>query len=254
MEPIKQDASTAPRSRSGTSHRMHVINGDVKKRIGHVRDQLHDPILTVLTVLLLFLIFVIVPLHAAGIISARGYGFVIILLLASCVLVQSRRLMVVTVLLMALGLAMTAAVLRFKLASDLDLYLEAGACVTIGGLLIWVIARAVFAPGRVTYHRINGAVLLYLTIGLTFVALFTFVALLAPHAFSGLSMSDSPALASNLIYFSFVTLTSTGYGDIVPVHPIARSLCNLEGIIGQLYPATLLARLVTLELEGRRYG
>ncbi|HUB63281.1 MAG TPA: potassium channel family protein, partial [Methylocella sp.] len=46
-------------------------------------------------------------------------------------------------------------------------------------------------------------------------------------------------------------LTTVGYGDITPVHPIARSLCNLEAIIGQLYPATLLARLVTLELEDR---
>jgi hypothetical protein len=65
-------------------------------------------------------------------------------------------------------------------------------------------------------------------------------------------MEDSPTLASSLVYFSFVTLTSTGYGDIVPVHPIARSLCNMETIIGQLYPATLLARLVTLELAHRR--
>ena len=85
----------------------------------------------------------------------------------------------------------------------------------------------------------------------TTVALFTFIGSLVPKAFSGLSLEDSPALASNLIYFSFVTLTTTGYGDIFPVHPIARSLCNLESIFGQLYPATLLARLVTLELAGR---
>jgi Ion channel len=64
-------------------------------------------------------------------------------------------------------------------------------------------------------------------------------------------VQDSPALASNLIYFSFATLTTTGYGDVSPVHPIARSLCNLEAIFGQLYPATLLARLVTLELVDR---
>ncbi|MGO9701402.1 MAG: ion channel [Xanthobacteraceae bacterium] len=50
---------------------------------------------------------------------------------------------------------------------------------------------------------------------------------------------------------SFVTLTSTAYGDIVSMHPLARSLCNIEMIIGQLYPATLLARPVTLELAGR---
>ncbi|WP_291577128.1 potassium channel family protein [Bradyrhizobium sp.] len=53
------------------------------------------------------------------------------------------------------------------------------------------------------------------------------------------------------MYFSFATLTTTGYGNIFPVHPVARSLCNLESIFGQLYPATLLARLVTLELADR---
>jgi len=47
-------------------------------------------------------------------------------------------------------------------------------------------------------------------------------------------------------------LTTTGFGDIAPVHPFARSLANLEAIVGQLYPATILARLVTLELEHRR--
>jgi hypothetical protein len=91
-----------------------------------------------------------------------------------------------------------------------------------------------------------------LSVATTFVALFTFVGLLIPKAFSGMLFEDSPALASNVIYFSFVTLTSTGYGDIFPVHPVARSLCNFETILGQLYPATLLARLVSLEIEGRR--
>ena len=57
---------------------------------------------------------------------------------------------------------------------------------------------------------------------------------------------------SSLLYFSFVTLTSVGYGDIVPVQAFVRALSNLEAIIGQLCPATLLARLVTLELERRR--
>ena len=49
-----------------------------------------------------------------------------------------------------------------------------------------------------------------------------------------------------------MTLSIVGYGDIVPLHPFARGLANVEAIIGQLYPATLLARLVTLEIEGRR--
>jgi len=55
-----------------------------------------------------------------------------------------------------------------------------------------------------------------------------------------------------LLYFSLATLTTTGYGDIVPLHSVARSQATLEAVIGQLYPATLLARLVTLEMQGRR--
>jgi len=114
--------------------------------------------------------------------------------------------------------------------------------------LAWVVGWAVFAPGRITYHRVMGAILLYLAIGLTFVALNTFVALAAPDAFSGMSVADSPAFNSTMIYYSFGTLTGAG-GDITPVHPMARSLSNVEAILGQLYPATLLARLVTLEIE-----
>src|SRR4051812_39960728 len=69
------------------------------------------------------------------------------------------------------------------------------------------------------------------------------------HSFKGIAFEDDAALASSLFYLSFVTLSSTGYGDIVPLHPLARSLCNFESVIGQLYPATVLARLVTLALR-----
>ena len=94
--------------------------------------------------------------------------------------------------------------------------------------------RAPFSGrGRITYHRVVGAVLLYLIIGLTFVALYGFVALAAPEAFTNLpTLHGDFAVAGNLIYFSFVTLTTTGYGDIAPLHPYARSLANVEAIIG----------------------
>jgi hypothetical protein len=57
-----------------------------------------------------------------------------------------------------------------------------------------------------------------------------------------------------MLYFSFSTLTTMGFGDIVPVNPFARSLANLEAVVGQLYLATTVARLVTLQLEDRRRG
>jgi hypothetical protein len=77
------------------------------------------------------------------------------------------------------------------------------------------------------------------------------VALAHPGAFAGaLNAADG---GGELIYFSFVTLTTMGYGDITPIHPIARSLAITEALTGQLYIAILLARLVSLELHGRRH-
>ena len=152
-----------------------------------------------------------------------------------------------------MALVVTAALLDFERSTRTDLYLDSAAWLIAGLALSVVVARAVFGPGRITYHRVVGAVLLYLIIGLTFVALYGFVGLAVPEAFTNLpTLHGELAVSGNLIYFSFVTLTTTGYGDIVPLHPYARSLANVEAIIGQIYPATLLARLVTLELAHQR--
>ena len=54
-----------------------------------------------------------------------------------------------------------------------------------------------------------------------------------------------------LLYFSFVTLTTVGYGDITPLLPAARSLAISEALVGQLFPAVLIGRLVSMELLSR---
>jgi hypothetical protein len=89
-----------------------------------------------------------------------------------------------------------------------------------------------------------------------FAFLYSLTEELAPGAFS-MPGDWSRAAASSgeaFYYFSIVTLTTVGFGDITAVHPLVRSLVMLEALIGQLYPAILLARLVTLELETRRGG
>jgi len=65
-----------------------------------------------------------------------------------------------------------------------------------------------------------------------------------PGAFT--TLTQQPVRTNELVYFSLTTLTSTGYGDILPVHPLARSLANLEAVCGQLFLAIFLARLVSL--------
>jgi hypothetical protein len=219
--------------------------------IARLRDRGSDSLLTALTVLLFVMLFLIAPLQASGIFLFQAFEFFFAIILIVGVFVMSGSRIAVAAMIVALTMATVGGILRLKSPSILDINLFAGAWLIMGIVMAWVVAPAVFGPGRVTYHHIMGAILLYLTIAIIFVALFTFVGSAVPKAFSGLAVQDSPALASNLIYFSFATLTTTGYGDIFPVHPIARSLCNLESIFGQLYPATLLARLVTLEIAGR---
>ncbi len=119
-------------------------------------------------------------------------------------------------------------------------------------LITVLIARRVFAPGRVTAHRLRGGVLLYLNVAALFAIAYGEVLAWVPGA---IVAADGHVLAGSigarmaqLTYFSFTTITTTGYGDLVPVVPLARSLSNLESVFGHLFPATLLARLVALHV------
>ena len=105
-----------------------------------------------------------------------------------------------------------------------NLTLLAAAWLIIAVTLGVVVAQAVFRSGRITYHRIIGAILLYLLIAVTFATLFAFVGLSISNSFKGIAFEDDAALASSLFYLSFVTLSLTGYGDIVPFTARQKSL------------------------------
>ncbi len=117
------------------------------------------------------------------------------------------------------------------------------------GFLLPMVGMQVFGEGPATGHRIRGAIVIYLLLGVAWALLYQVVFLTIPQAFrlsEGMLGSDSDALHRLFMYFSFITLTTTGYGDITPVHPLARMLTMLEALMGQLYPAITLARLVSL--------
>jgi len=108
----------------------------------------------------------------------------------------------------------------------------------------------VFRQGRVTSHRVKGAIAAYLLFGMTWSLLYGLLDQILPNAFNLAAGTDgfTPERQEIFTYFSFVTLTTVGYGDITPIHEIARMFVVIEALIGQLYPATLLARLVSLQL------
>ncbi len=122
-------------------------------------------------------------------------------------------------------------------------------------LLTSLILHQALREGPTTSHRIMGAVAAYLLIGMIWFLAYYLIALWIPGAFSIQESSASggrESLQSQLFYFSFVTLTTIGYGDIAAVHPIARMLVIFEGVMGQLFPAILIARLVSLQVQSKQ--
>lgn len=123
---------------------------------------------------------------------------------------------------------------------------------TIGHLLV-----SVLRPGPVTGNKLHGAISAYLMLGLLWAFLYLLIELISPGCFVNLAVKDQGALVwRQFVFFSFTTLTTTGYGDIVPVTGHAQSVTILEQVVGVLYVAILIARLAGLYeiiIPGRRH-
>ena len=116
------------------------------------------------------------------------------------------------------------------------------------GVILWTIISAT----RVTHETLYGAVSVYLFVGITFGMAYAVVELLAPGSIR-LTVETGRALAwQDFTFFSFITLTTVGYGDVVPVGGV-KALVMLEAVIGAMYPPILIGRLLTLypSREGR---
>jgi predicted outer membrane lipoprotein len=139
--------------------------------------------------------------------------------------------------------AMLAAWLAFHLARfGPGPWLRPALLGATGLALAAFVLSGVLAAGRVDAERISAALCVYLLAGMGFGCIFGAVEALTPGSLAGARPLD----LLGAVYFSFVTLSTLGYGDIAPVAPAARALAVLEAVFGQLYLAVLVARLVTL--------
>ena len=129
--------------------------------------------------------------------------------------------------------------------------LRALVAATVFSLLAALILGQVFRAGPTTQARILGAVAAYVLLGLIFGNVFRFLHVLDERALTGIHWSPGVTNLAAYVYFSLSTLTTVGYGDILPVSLPARAVANLEALAGQLFPAILIARLVSLELATR---
>lgn len=112
-------------------------------------------------------------------------------------------------------------------------------------LTLLYIAREAVTEELVTGDTLMGALAVYLLMGIGFAAVFELIYLASPSAYTNLAGLTEAQIHAELVYFSFVTLTTLGYGDIAPVFPLARTLAINEAIIGQFFVAAVIGLLIT---------
>jgi len=117
-----------------------------------------------------------------------------------------------------------------------------------GGLIIF---RDILHTKPIRLNAVYGAVAVYLLIGIFFGMLYQVLLAFDPSAlyFNPANFKDPAPVSGEIFYFSFVTLSTVGYGDVSPVAPLARSLSMLEAIVGVMYVATMIARFVALHTD-----
>jgi hypothetical protein len=201
----------------------------VRPILQQVRDELH-PLLPVL---------------------AEGVLFIIVLVGAVVSVSKGRRGIGVAVLLglPALALWLTAGIWE-GLAVPRHLFFA-----IFLGYVIGVMLQVIFQSQQVTFNIVCASLCVYLLLGLIWALAYSVVDVLDPTAFTVTVAAGKtpPRLRvgqgdTAVLYFSFATLTTLGYGDIVPTSPISRMLASIEAITGQLYLAVLVARLVGMHI------
>jgi len=207
------------------------------------------------TVLLLSLLaFIgIYPLMLGGV-ASRLIGsliFTTILVTGTMTASRSRLQRVISI-----ALAISAIALQVAWLTTGNILLEAGLMVVFSIFCIYtalVILRHVLAFGPVYADRVHAALSVYILLALFWAGAYALIEVVLPGSFSfptgaadkGAPLTGAPLLA-NMIHLSIATLTSTGYGDILPVAPLARSVSQLEQLTGVFYIAVLISRLVGL--------
>jgi len=113
---------------------------------------------------------------------------------------------------------------------------------------IYCVLRYVLQARYITLDQIYAGISVYLMLGLAFGCMYYLLVILNPGCFS-VNTAKSTGSTPDLIYFSFVTLATLGYGDITPITKAARTMAEMEAIAGTLYIAVFMARLVSMRSE-----
>lgn len=201
-----------------------------------------------ISILLLFTVAPFVITHKDGvmIMNVISTG---VLVAGSYALSERKHVFLSAIALSVLSVVGTALLMTFPrkwaflISHSIILILIGFFCVTI---VSYVLRR-----GRVNSDRIFAAICVYMLMGYGWSFVYSILVEVQPHAFvatTEVGLHDFVARLLQLRYFSFMTLTTVGYGDIVPHSPVARTLAVLEAVMGQFYLVVLVGRLVGLHI------
>ena len=210
--------------------------------------------LTLFLVILVTEMFVVQPMVKAGLVLdfLSDVFFSVLLLAGVFAAVQHRLLQWIAGVLVIAAIAVNWSSIVVPMPALLLLNGTTSLAAMVAFLLI--VLWGVYRPGPITAHRVRGAIAAYLLIGVCFSLAYSLIASVHPGAFTMAEpwVPTPEVKAWSFLYFSMVTLTTVGFGDITAIHPVARSLVMAEALTGQLYPAILLARLVSLQIATRQ--
>lgn len=245
---------------SRTNHAKRSVMKNTRKFLVFLRgtERHHQISLTILLGLQILTVFVAAPLIDH---SGRHYHWITDILFALMALVSifiasnnfKRWVALFNFTLCLIGLAL-GQMLSNEMLTNQNI---SEVIIILSGLLFsanvsWIVANQVFNDGAVPLQRIQGAIVIYLNIALLFALIESLFAWFVPEAYIGLPENMGSDTIGNMIYFSLTTLTTTGYGDLVPSHPFARSLAMFEAVVGQFYMGILISTLVGMHVSHRQ--
>jgi voltage-gated potassium channel len=211
-----------------------------------MRERRH--LLLLISILVLFTLSPLVVTFRHGVLFLNVFGAAV-LVAGSYALSERKQLFATAIVLSATSIVATCLLLAFPqhwavlVSHSSIILLVAFFCVSI--------LAYVLRSGRVTSDKIFAAICVYLLLGYVWTFAYALLDEMQPGSFVALTeigRNDRVARVMQHRYLSFATLTTVGYGDVLPRSPAARTMAMLEAVVGQIYLAVLVARLVGLHI------
>lgn len=205
-----------------------------------------------LVALMIFLIGIpaAIDLQLFPVAVTRAIGMSSLLLIGIWSLKDSGRTFGVAMTIAAIGIALNL----LNAAAHNSVYFVSASVATLAFLTLATVAAfsQIAASNVISGNRIIGAICVYLLLGVIWSVCYALLEFASPGSFAGMQVADKSVWNPDWVYYSFITMTTVGYGDLLPVSAFARALAYLEAIVGQFYIAVLVAGLVSAYISEKQ--